>query len=189
MRLRLIPVVAAFALTLSVGCSQQRANNPSVKDNVENSLKQAGFDKVNVDEDRDKGVVTLKGDVATMADKQRAEETARAAAGNNVIANELLVTAGDEDRAEKVSDKGDDAIESSFEAYVAENKLDNQHVRAESANGVLTLTGDVDTEAQRATIEKDAAKLPGVTQVVNKLDVKASQKADRDDTRKATSKK
>ena len=70
MRLRAITMAASLALILSVGCSQQRANNPSVKDNVENSLKQAGFDKVNVDEDRDKGVITLKGDVATMADKQ-----------------------------------------------------------------------------------------------------------------------
>jgi hyperosmotically inducible protein len=175
MRVRVIAILAALALILSVGCSKQRASNPSVKDNVENSLKQAGFDKVNVDEDRDKGVVTLKGDVPTQADKQRAEETARMAAGNNVIANELLVTAGDENRAENVADKSDDAIESSFKAYVAENKLENQHIRADAKNGVLTLTGDVDTEAQRASIEKDAAKLPGVTQVVNKLDVKGGK--------------
>lgn len=175
MRLRAITMAASLALILSVGCSQQRANNPSVKDNVENSLKQAGFDKVNVDEDRDKGVITLKGDVATMADKQKAEETARAAAGNDVISNELLVTAGDGDRAEKVADNSDDAIESSFKAYVAENKLEDQHVRADAENGVLTLTGDVDTEAQRSAVEKDAAKLPGVTQVVNKLDVKGGK--------------
>ena len=175
MRLRAISMAASLALILGVGCSQQRANNPSVKDNVEQSLKSAGFDKVNVDEDRDKGVITLKGDVATMADKQKAEETARAAAGNDVIANELLVTAGDDDRAEKVADNSDDAIESSFKAYVAENKLDDQHVRADAENGVLTLTGDVDTEAQRTSIEKDAAKLPGVTQVVNKLDVKGAK--------------
>lgn len=175
MRFRLIAILAVVALIFTVGCSKQRANNPSVKGNVEDSLKQAGFDKVNVDEDRDKGVITIKGDVATQADKQRAEEVARASAGNNVISNELLVTAGDEDRAEKVADKSDDAIESSFKAYVAENKLENQHIRSDAKNGVLTLTGDVDTEAQRSKIEADAAKLPGVTQVVNKLDVKGGK--------------
>jgi hyperosmotically inducible protein len=175
MRFRLIAILAVVALIFTVGCSKQRANNPSVKDNVENSLKQAGFDKVNVDEDRDKGVITLKGDVATQADKQRAEETARLAAGNNVISNELLVTAGDEDRAEKVADKSDDAVKASFDAYVAANKLENQHIRSDAKNGVLTLTGDVDTEAQRTKIEADAAKLPGVTQVVNKLDVKGGK--------------
>ena len=175
MRFRLIAILAVVALIFTVGCSKQRANNPSVKSNVEDSLKQAGFDKVNVDEDRDKGVITIKGDVATQADKQRAEEVARASAGNNVISNELLVTAGDEDRAEKVADKSDDAIESRFKAYVAENKLENQHIRSDAKNGVLTLTGDVDTEAQRSKIEADAAKLPGVTQVVNKLDVKGGK--------------
>lgn len=172
MRLRIIAMLAVLALIFTVGCSKQRASNPSVKDNVENSLKQAGFDKINVDEDRDKGVVTIKGDVQTQADKQRAEEVARQAAGNSVIANELLVTAGDSGTAEKVADKSDDAIKSSFDAYVAENKLENQHINADVKNGVLTLKGDVDTPAQRTQIEKDAAKLPGVTQVVNKLEVK-----------------
>ena len=179
MRLRLIAMLAVLTLIFTVGCSKNRANNPSVKDNVENSLKQAGFDKVNVDEDRDKGVVTLKGDVATQADKERAESVARQSAGNSVIANELLVTAGDENRAEKVADKSDDAIESSFKAYVAENKLENQHIRSEVKNGVLTLNGDVDTIAQREQIEKDAAKLPGVTKVVNKLEEKGAKKANR----------
>jgi hyperosmotically inducible periplasmic protein len=176
MRLRVIAVLAVLTLMFTVGCSKNRANNPSMKDNVENSLKQAGFDKVNVDEDRDKGVITLKGDVSTQADKERAESVARQAAGNSVIANELLVTAGDEDKAEKVADKSDDAIESSFKAYVAENKLENQHIRSDVKNGVLTLNGDVDTIAQREQIEKDAAKLPGVTQVVNKLEVKGAKK-------------
>src|SRR4051812_31106951 len=136
MRFRLIAILAVVALIFTVGCSKQRANNPSVKSNVEDSLKQAGFDKVNVDEDRDKGVITIKGDVATQADKQRAEEVARQSAGNNVISNELLVTAGDEDRAEKVADKSDDAIGSSFKAYLAENKLENQHIRSDVKNGV-----------------------------------------------------
>jgi hyperosmotically inducible protein len=176
MRLRVIALLAVLTLIFTVGCSKNRANNPSMKDNVESSLKQAGFDKVNVDEDRDKGVITLKGDVSTQADKERAESVARQAAGNSVIANELLVTAGDENTAEKVADKSDDAIESSFKAYVAENKLENQHIRSDVKNGVLTLNGDVDTIAQREQIEKDAAKLPGVTQVVNKLEVKGAKK-------------
>lgn len=186
MRMRIAAFVAVLALIFTVGCSQQRANNPSVKDNVENSLKSAGFEKINIDEDRNKGVVTLKGEVATQADKERAEQVARQAAGSNVIANEILVTAGDGDRAEKVANKGDDAIESSFEKYVAQNKLEKQRIRAEANNGVLTLTGDVDTEAQRAKVEKDAAKIDGVTQVVNKLDVKKGKRADRNDAKPAS---
>jgi hyperosmotically inducible protein len=174
--MRLLAVMAAFALVLAVGCSKQRANNPSVKDNVENSLKQAGFDKINVDEDRDKGVVTLKGEVASADDKTRAEDTARAAAGNNIVANEILVTGEDKGQAKDVADKTDGAIEARWKEYVAANNLNDQHIRADAKNGVLTLKGDVDTADQRAQVEKDAAQIGGVTQVVNKLEVKANKK-------------
>lgn len=172
---RLVVAMAALAMIISVGCSQRRANNPSMKDNVENSLKQAGFDKINVDEDRDKGVITIKGDVGSQADKQRAEEVARQAAGNSVVANEILVTGGNEDKAEDVAGAKDDAIESNFKAYVEQNNMTNQHIRADAKNGVLTLSGDVDTAAQRMKVEKDAAKIDGVTQVVNKLEVKGAK--------------
>jgi hyperosmotically inducible protein len=172
---RYVVAIAALALMISVGCTQRRAANPSMKDNVENSLKQAGFDKVNVDEDRDKGVITIKGDVNSQADKQRAEEVARQAAGNSVVANEILVTGGNEDRAENVAGNKDDAIESNFKAYVEQSNLGNQHIRADAENGVLTLTGDVDTAAQRMKVEQDAAKIEGVTQVVNKLEVKGGK--------------
>jgi hyperosmotically inducible protein len=172
---RLIAAIAALMLVVSVGCSKQRANNPSVKDNVENSLKQAGFDKVNVDEDRDKGVVTIKGEVGSSDDKTRAEEVARNAAGNSIVANELLVTAGDADKAEKVADKSDGAIEARFKEYEAKNDLEKQHIRATVKNGVITLKGDVDSADIRSSVEKDTAQIAGVTQVVNKLEVKSGK--------------
>lgn len=164
--------MAVMTLMFTVGCSQQRANNPSMKDGVENSLKSGGFEKVDVDEDRSKGVITIKGEVATQADKNRAESVAKAAAGTFVVANEILVTGGDEDRAEDVADASDDAIEASFEAWVEKANYKNQRVRSTVENGVLTLTGDVDTPALRTTFEKESAKIKGVTQVVNKLEVK-----------------
>lgn len=174
--LRLIAATAALSMIFSVGCSQQRASNPSVKDGVENSLKQAGFKDINVDEDRNKGVVTLKGKVATQAQKEQAEAAAKTAAGNDVIANELLVTGGNEDKAEDVAEATDDAIESSFKAMVIKNNWKDEHVRAAAENGVLTITGDVETAAQRASVEAAAAKLPGVKQVVNKLDVEGGKR-------------
>src|SRR4051812_30154356 len=102
--MRLMAATAALSMIFSVGCSQQRASNPSMKDGVENSLKQAGFKDVNVDEDRNKGVITLKGNVATQDEKNRAEAAAKSAAGNDVIANELLVTGGDKDQAKDVAE-------------------------------------------------------------------------------------
>jgi len=41
---------------------------------------------------------------------------------------------------------------------------------------VLTLKGDVDTAAQRAKVEKAAAAIPVVQQVVNELTVKGQKK-------------
>jgi hyperosmotically inducible protein len=173
---RLIAAIAALTLILGIGCGKQRASNPSVKNNVEAALDQAGLKNINVDEDRSKGVVTLKGEVPSQEDKARAEETARNAAGNMVVANELLVTAGGEGMAKDVAKSNDDAIEARFKEYMAANNMKNQHIRAEAKNGVLTLTGNVDTPQQRSTVEKDVAKIEGVTQVVNKLEVKGGKK-------------
>lgn len=173
---RLIAVLAALTLMFTLGCSQQRATNPSVKDNVSKSLEQAGFKDINVDEDRDKGVITIKGKVGSQDDKSRAEDVARQAAGNSVVANEILVTGPNEDRAEDVASATDDAIEAEFDAMITKLNLKDQYVRKDAANGVLTITGDVDTAAERNTIEKNAAKIKGVTQVVNKLEVKAAKK-------------
>lgn len=175
----MIAVVAALTFLLTVGCSQQRGANPSVKDNVEKSLNNAGFKDINVDEDRDKGVVTIKGKVASQDDKSRAEDVARQAAGNSVVANEILVTGPSdqtENRAEDVASATDDAIEAEFDAMITKMDLKNQHVRKDAKNGVLTITGDVDTAAERTSIEKNAAKIKGVTQVVNKLEVKNAKK-------------
>lgn len=180
--IRFTAALAALSMILAVGCSQQRANNPKMKDNVETALKNSGFDKVNIDEDRDKGVVTLKGDVQTEADKQRAEEVARQAAPNSIIANQLLVTEGDKGQAKDVASATDDAIEARFKEFVTVNKLENQHIRADAEKGVLTLTGDVDSAAMRTKVEKDAAKIAGVTEVVNKLEVKQNR-----NNKKATS--
>lgn len=173
---RLIAVLAALTFILTLGCSQQRATNPSVKDNVLKSLEQAGFREVSVSEDKNKGVITLKGNVGSQDDKSRAEDIARQAAGNSVVANELLVTGISEDRAEDVASATDDAIEAEFNAMIERANMKNQNIRADAKNGVLTLTGDVDTAAMRTQVEKDAAKIKGLTQVVNKLEVKAAKK-------------
>ena len=172
---RLIAVLAALTLIFTLGCNQQRATNPSVKDNVVKSLEQAGFREVNVDEDKNKGVITLKGKVGSQDDKSRAEDIARQAAGNSVVANELLVTGVSEDRAEDVASATDDAIEAEFAAMIERANMKDQRIRSDATNGVLTLTGDVDTAAMRTQVEKDSAKIKGVTQVVNKLEVKAAK--------------
>ena len=51
-----------FSLT---GCSEPSTRSVDVKSSVRQSLDQAGLKDVSVDQDRDKGVVTLGGRVAS----------------------------------------------------------------------------------------------------------------------------
>ena len=168
-------LLISLLLSAMVACSKQ--NTPPAKENVEQALKQNGMGDINVDEDRDKGVITLKGDVKSDDQKQQAGRVAQQAAPGKVVANELAVRPeGMESTARKVESSTDDAIEDHFKAAIAANHWENQHIRSDAKNGVLTLDGDVDTSAQRAAVERAAAKIPGVQQVVNKLEVKGKKK-------------
>ena len=175
---RLLVVVLGLGLLASLGaCSKQRANTPSVKDNIERSLDAAGLKDVKVKEDRDKGVVTLEGKVQSSDQKAQAEGIAKQAAGGLIIANQISVEpAGVESDARKIESNLDSGIEKDYKAAIIANHLDRQHIRFDSKNGVLTLKGDVDTLQQREAAEQIGAKTPNVTQVVNELEVKSAKK-------------
>ena len=65
--------------------------SPDVSHNIRKSLDQAGLKKVSVTQDRDKGVVTLGGQVAADADKAQAESIARSVADGQVVADQIAV--------------------------------------------------------------------------------------------------
>jgi hyperosmotically inducible periplasmic protein len=173
---RLLTAVIALSLLFAVACTQQRANTPSVKDQVNKALDSANLKDVKVDEDRDKGVVKLSGDVKTPEDKQRAEDIARQNAPNMVVSNEIGVRPeGAEGTAKDIDNNLDSGIEKNYKAALTENRLDNQHIRVDVKNGVVTLKGDVDNMQQRQQAEKLAANIPNVQQVVNELEVKGAK--------------
>ena len=148
------------------GCNR----DAEVVDDIEKSLDEAKIEDVSVDEDRDKGVVRLSGSVQSEADKERAEAIAKAAAPRDVIANEIRVLpAGMEGKADEIVDDLDAGIESNLEAAFAKANVLNVKHRVESQ--VVTLTGDAATQADRARIEKLAAEVPNVKQVVNEMQV------------------
>jgi len=173
---RLLTALIALSLLFGVACSQQRANTPSVKDQVSKALDNANLKDVKIDEDRDKGVVKLSGDVKTPEEKQRAEEIARENAPNMVVSNEIGVRPqGAEGTAKDIDKNLDAAIEKNYKAALTENRLDNQHISVDVNNGVVTLKGDVDNMQQRQKAEKLAANIPNVQQVVNELEVKGAK--------------
>ena len=79
--------------------------------------------------------------------------------------------------ARKIDSNMDSAIEKDFKAVVIANRLENQHIRYDAKNGVLTLKGKVDNMAVREKAEKLGASVPNVQQVVNELDVKGGKQA------------
>jgi hyperosmotically inducible protein len=171
--LTMLPALLAAGL---LGCSNTPPKSPDVVDNVRKSLEQSGYKDVSVSQDRDKGVVTLTGSVATESDKAQAESVTKAAAGGQVVADEIAVRPpGDESAAKAVDSDLDKAIEKNLDAALVKRKMD-KGVRYDVKNGVVTLKGDAVSEGRRSAVEQIAKGVPNVTQVVNEMEVK-EQKA------------
>jgi hyperosmotically inducible protein len=168
-------VLPMVALGILAGCSQTM-KSPDVADNIRKSLDQAGFKKVSVTQDRDKGVVTLGGQVPGDGDKTQAESIARSMAGGQVVADQIaVVPLGAESDARTMNSDLDKGIEQNLDAALIQSKMHDQ-VKYAVKNHVVTLTGDVGSQSQRREAERVAASVPNVQQVVNELQIK-NQKA------------
>ena len=69
----------------------------------------------------------------------------------------------------------DAGIEKNLDAALIQNKM-HDSVKYDVKNGVVTLTGEVNSQSKRDRAEKVATGVPNVKQVVNDLQVK-DQKA------------
>src|SRR5450759_205790 len=176
-KLRLsVAMLTLLAAGILAGCPGPTAKSPDVSDSIRKSLDQAGFKNVTVSQDRDKGIVTLGGQVASENDKSQAESLAKSLAGAQVVANQIaVVPVGIEKEAKAVNSDLDQGIEKNLDAALIQNKMHGS-VKYDVKNGVVTLTGEVNSEDKRTRAEKVATGVPNVTQVVNNLQVK-NQKA------------
>jgi osmotically-inducible protein OsmY len=164
----LLAMVAAGLLT---GCSQT-VKSPDVADDIRKALDQAGLKKVAVDQDREKGVVTLGGHVAGDGDKAQAESIAKSIAGGQVVSDQIaVVPPGGESDARTMNSDLDKGIEQNLDAALIQGKL-HDGVKFSVKNHVVTLTGEVDSQSKRGAAENIAASVPNVQQVVNELQVK-----------------
>ena len=172
--------VTVLAIAGLVGCASNKA--PDVAGNVRTSLQKAGLNDVTVTQDRDKAVVTLGGKVKQDADKARAEQIAQSQAQGEVVSDQIAVLpSGDESTAKTVSADLDQGIEKNLDAALAQAHLKGVHHTTK--DGVVTLKGDLPTQAMRTSAEKIAGGVPNVLQVVNEIDVRhqraTSSSADR----------
>ena len=171
-----VTMLLLLAVGSMVGCSKTSTKSADVSESIRKSLDQAGLKAVSVIQDRDKGVVTLGGNVATEVDKEQAGSIAASIAGEQVVANQIAVVPPDtESEAKAVNSDLDAGIEKNLDAALIQNKF-HKNVKYEVKSGVVTLTGEVGSQSRRALVEKVASNVPNVQQVVNELQVK-DQKA------------
>lgn len=167
-------MAAAFvSLFLLVGCNRQN-QHADVKDAVDSAMTRNDLGVVKVSQDRDKGVLTLTGDVDSDAKKAQAEQVAKQTAPDYAVANELAVRPPTADNSqEKAVDKNlDKGIEDNFKAELKAHKnLDDQSIHYTAKNGTLVLKGSVKTAAQKQEAMKFAKHVSNVKEVVNELEV------------------
>lgn len=162
--------VAALSLSIGVGAAACTGNtNNDTGDRVEKALDDANLADVNVDYDRDANVVHLKGKVDSADQKQQAERIAETAVGTSgKVLNELTVEGANEDRMETV----DDQIKNRLNDAVRTNeRLAEQSIDFYVNNGVVTVTGEVETQAQKDQIGQLVKGTPGVKDFANELTI------------------
>jgi hyperosmotically inducible periplasmic protein len=170
-----VAVLTLLAVGTLAGCSGTAAS-PDVSDHIRKSLDQAGFKDVSVSQNLDKGIVTLGGQVASENEKSQAESLAKSLAGAQVVADQIaVIPKGVEKEAKAVNSDLDEGIEKNLDAALIQNRM-HGNVKYEVKSGVVTLTGEVNSQYKRDHAEQVATRVPNVKQVVNDLQVK-NQKA------------
>ena len=175
----MIPVLTLLGVApLTVGCSKP-ADQPDVEARVNDQLKAGKLDdKVKVDWKKDEQAVHLSGKVDTAAEKARAEELAQKAVGTSGrVVNEVAVDTVD---MSKVDDQIEERLGKMFEDRT-EWDFDGKGVSFDSKEGVVTITGHVESDAIRGKIGERAHAVPGVKDVVNDLKVESTKKTARPD--------
>jgi len=167
----LLSSAAILAGTLVVaGCN--KPSHPDEKSAVSDSLKNNNLSAVSVWQDRDKGVMTLKGNVDSQDLKNQAESIAKQAAPDYTVSDEIGVRPPGASEAGSVASNLDSAIEDNFKAAIkAHANLNDQSISGSAKNGTLVLKGSVKTAKQKKEAEDLAKKVPNVQQVVNEIEV------------------
>ncbi len=160
------------AAPLVSGCNT--AETPDYEAKVNETLETANLGDVNADWKAEDKQLHLSGEVQNAADKARAEELAKQVVGTTGrVVNE--VTVSDSAGAVPGTDTVDDRIEDQLgRAFKEDNEwdMDGLDLNFDAQGGVVTITGDAPSQAIKDRVTARVKKVPGVTDVVNNLEVK-----------------
>jgi osmotically-inducible protein OsmY len=87
------------------------------------------------------------------------------------VSNQIgVISPAAESEAKTVNSDLDKGIEKNLDATLIQHRL-NKGLKYDVKNGVVTLTGEVNSQARRTQVEKVASAVPNVRQVVNDLQI------------------
>lgn len=119
----------------------------------------------------DKNVVTLSGFVESQAQVEKAVSVAKGIEGVKSVSDKLHVRDGKEQSAKGYA--GDAATTSEIKAkLLADDIVPSRNVKVETTDGVVQLSGEVESKAQSDRAESIAKAIDGVKSVKNDLKVK-----------------
>lgn len=119
------------------------------------------------------GVVALSGHVESFAEKFAAERAARRVKGVKAVAEELDVHLPAD---HKTSD--DEIAARALKILAWDMIVPADRIAIKVERGIVTLTGEVDWQFQRAEAERDVRKLGGVRAVINEITLKPALTAE-----------
>jgi hyperosmotically inducible protein len=170
-----------FVVTLSmVACASTRTQK-SAGEQVDDTVTTAAVKSAliadpttkahQIDVETFKGTVQLNGFVDNASSKERATEVARQQKGVTAVRNNLTVKTNPDRSTDQVGD--DAAITAKVKSALAGDARTKAHqINIETHDGVVQLSGFVDTSEAKSTAEELARAVASVKSVDNELDVK-----------------
>jgi osmotically-inducible protein OsmY len=118
------------------------------------------------------GVVTMTGHVASYAEKHAAECAVERVSGVKAVAEELEVR-----YSSSLGNGDDDVAKRALQAIAWDVFIPKDKVKLKVSKGFVTLTGELDWQYQKESVEGVVRRLIGVTGVFNEIKIKPSVKA------------
>jgi hyperosmotically inducible protein len=181
MNVRLLSVVAAAAL--AIACGQTDAG---ITTSIKGKLVADDLVKARqIDVTTENKVVTLTGEVQSTAEEAQALQIARSTDGVSTVVDEIRVVPGADrdsmtDRAERAAGEGtavlgDAGVTATVKAkLLADPDVSGLRLDVDTKDGVVTLTGNVATQAQEAEALRIARTTDNVRNVVDRITVEGT---------------
>jgi osmotically-inducible protein OsmY len=140
-----------------------------LQEHVQNALDwEPSVDAADIGVTVEKGIVTLRGDIKSYAEKAAAERVALRVYGVKAVANDLVVRIGTD-----LKRTDSEIAQAAVNVLKWNSRLPADRITVAVSNGWVTLKGTVDWNYQRDAATKTVRDLMGVVGVANGIEVKA----------------